>query len=558
MTRDKTDKRGKPEKRADAGTPDALVPRRRLGIILTLLFLLPAAGHVVYFHFAVPVLPYDDAFIGYRYVDNALAGRGLVYNEGERVMGCTSPLHLGWVAGWKTVLPGVETPTLAVRSNLIPYLATAAAIYLIALRAGAGALWSPALAFVFLTQQHMLRISSGGMESFLFTAFAGFSLVAIADRRAVLTGALIGLAMLTRPEAIVLVPLAVIRFAREPRRLLACAAVCAIPVAAWVAFAWAYFGTPVPHSIVAKSIPVFPLAPGHAYGNVAKCTVRWMTDVGAVPLVFDNPLTRAIGVAEVFRGHAPFVVVVLALAAAWFPAVRRSGAYRPGVAYGLCVALYARGNPMLFEWYLPALFVLGLLGVALPLIGLGALLKTRLAVTAAARPRLLHRGVMAARLVGIVWLGFVAMADLTLSKRFWTAYVAEEEPTRVRIIAYRTAAQAMNGHLKPGDRVAASEIGALGYYLNARILDGVGLVSPKALPFHPVPRDQRPGPGFGMIPGGLVETERPEWIVSMPTFADLSLFRRPWFDAAYAPWAAVSLPEPLWGSSEILIYRRRQ
>ena len=36
----------------------------------------------------------DDAFITLRYADNLLAGRGLVYNEGEYVEGYTPPLWL--------------------------------------------------------------------------------------------------------------------------------------------------------------------------------------------------------------------------------------------------------------------------------------------------------------------------------------------------------------------------------------------------------------------------------------------------------------------------------
>jgi hypothetical protein len=35
----------------------------------------------------------DDAFITYRYARNLATGRGFVYNEGERVLGTTTPLY---------------------------------------------------------------------------------------------------------------------------------------------------------------------------------------------------------------------------------------------------------------------------------------------------------------------------------------------------------------------------------------------------------------------------------------------------------------------------------
>ncbi len=47
----------------------------------------------------------------------------------------------------------------------------------------------------------------------------------------------------------------------------------------------------------------------------------------------------------------------------------------------------------------------------------------------------------------------------------------------------------MNGQAGLGDRVAAAEIGALGYYWRGGVLDACGLVSPEALPFLPIRPD---------------------------------------------------------------------
>ena len=48
----------------------------------------------------------DDAFIGFRYLNNLLSGRGLVFNPGERVEGIT---NLGWVLA---LAPLASIPTI--------------------------------------------------------------------------------------------------------------------------------------------------------------------------------------------------------------------------------------------------------------------------------------------------------------------------------------------------------------------------------------------------------------------------------------------------------------
>lgn len=55
----------------------------------------------------------DDAFIVFRYVKNAEAGHGLVFNVGERVEGYSTFLWLALLAAAHQVLPMVSLPTLA-------------------------------------------------------------------------------------------------------------------------------------------------------------------------------------------------------------------------------------------------------------------------------------------------------------------------------------------------------------------------------------------------------------------------------------------------------------
>jgi hypothetical protein len=76
---------------------------------------------------------FDDAYISLRYVDNFLAGKGLVFNEGEYVEGYTNFLWvmLLSVVGW--LLP-VELPLIAVLGSMLAFALNLFTVWRIGLR----------------------------------------------------------------------------------------------------------------------------------------------------------------------------------------------------------------------------------------------------------------------------------------------------------------------------------------------------------------------------------------------------------------------------------------
>src|SRR5262249_49158228 len=108
------------------------------------------------------------------------------------------------------------------------------------------------------------------------------------------------------------------------------------------------------------------------------------------------------------------------------------------------------------------------------------------------------------------------------------------------------------GQQLPSDAlVAAPEIGALGYASNLRILDTVGLVSPVALPYYPLPNDQLVVDNA--IPARLIDDARPDAVVTLDAFAERSLLVDPVFQRAYR--LERSYPVQVWRSSELLLFR---
>jgi peptidoglycan/LPS O-acetylase OafA/YrhL len=104
---------------------------RSLIRLLALAFFGLALVYGVAAHFTNGVYPEDDAYITYRYVDNLVAGKGLVYNSGVHVFGASSPLYILWLAGLKLLARGTPTPNLAVHLNFIFYLATGFGLWLL-------------------------------------------------------------------------------------------------------------------------------------------------------------------------------------------------------------------------------------------------------------------------------------------------------------------------------------------------------------------------------------------------------------------------------------------
>jgi hypothetical protein len=106
--------------------------------------------------------------------------------------------------------------------------------------------------------------------------------------------------------------------------------------------------------------------------------------------------------------------------------------------------------------------------------------------------------------------------------------------------------------LPPTAVVAAPEIGALGYASNLRVLDTVGLVSPAALPYYPLPPEQLVADNA--IPARLIVDRQPDVVVTLDAFARRSLLEDAEFMRDYRLEA--SYPAEVWRSQELLMFRR--
>lgn len=211
---------------------------------------------------------HDDAFITLRYVDNFLAGDGIVWNAGEFVQGYTNFLHmilislLGWI--------GFD---LVIASQVIGISAYVGLCTMV---------WSFSKTFVehdsifryislifVMTASPIIVWSIGGLEtvlySFLVTGHALLILLALnsTDNRRffIFSGSLVGLSFLTRPDGFVfftasacwlswlLLKQKSIKFSN----LITYCAAAGITVLPYLTWQLIYYGDIVPNTFYAKS-----------------------------------------------------------------------------------------------------------------------------------------------------------------------------------------------------------------------------------------------------------------------------------------------------------------
>jgi len=198
---------------------------------------------------------HDDAFISFRSVDNFVEGRGLTWNDGERVQVFTHPLWFFIHAAAYSVTGEPYYTTL-----LICFACSLLAVYLLAFRLPAspreGAL---ALAAVLLSIG-FLDYSTSGLENPLTHLLIGLIVAAgwypATDRARSLPllALLTSLALLNRLD---LLPLLLPGFALQlwrasARQRARAVAILGLPLLAWESFSLIYFGFLVPNSAPAK------------------------------------------------------------------------------------------------------------------------------------------------------------------------------------------------------------------------------------------------------------------------------------------------------------------
>ena len=492
---------------------------RSNGVIAVLFLLLMIPAVLVHLHCVVH--PSDDAFITFRYVQNFLSGQGLVYNQNERVFGSTTPLYTFWLVALKSLFPGYELSVLSIRLNIIPFACMAAGVYALICRVCRHRLVAMGCCAYLMLSPLILETSISGMESMFFLSFMIWSMVATLSGRLGLGGFLAGCAMLSRPEGIFcLLPIAFMLDWRDRASWKAPVVGVGVPVLLWVGFASLYFGSPVPHSIIAKAAPLYDLRPG--------LTLSVLLDqLHAFVFVdlFD-------GLSGLQRGGI-YVALLCALCYSW--AFKRGEL--PTLAVGSVSAVvflfYAYTNPLMMHWYWALVKVSAVLFFALGFRS-GCQLLMESFPDYRSRIGSVAMGVFCLWAVAVPALEWLRYSSAIQSYSLDPFSMTRDKNSEInRIHAYREAGEWLNanrGETLPV--VAAPEIGALGFAYRGPILDTCGLVSPRVVRYHPIPKEEMGGI-LGSAPSALIRELVPPIIVTAPGFIQGGILKDPVFRQRY-------------------------
>jgi hypothetical protein len=478
----------------------------------------------------------DDAYITFRYARNLVSGLGFVYNAGERILGTTTPLYTLSLAIPSALLGYRDYPTMALLLNALADAVGVVILCRLALALGASVQVGRATALLWALAPMSVTFAIGGMETSLYITLMLAAFLAYASGRAGLTAALAALVVLARPDGLLAaLPLfAHMAWKRRSLPWLEGAIFLAI-LAPWYIFATLYFGNPFPHSVAAKVV-------AYHLGRYDALVRLWQHF--STPF-FENLVLEPLAFGRYWNalGIIPYGSLYLIAALRLLKGPQAgSGRAFPILAYPpLYVLVFAWANPLIFRWYLAP---------PLPLFFLGIVLGAWELISALSGGHL-----RAARVVA----GTLLIAALILTLNAWEihpdhgpdrpapemAFIQLEE-------VYHQAALLLRPEITTRTRIAAGDIGALGYYSDARILDTVGLISPQATSYYPLNPDLL-AINYAM-PADLILDQAPDYVVTLEVYGRHTLLVSSLFRQQYRQIHA--LPTDIYGSQGMLIFRR--
>ncbi|HUT73508.1 MAG TPA: hypothetical protein VM221_01585 [Armatimonadota bacterium] len=447
----------RPERRPEAGHP-LPVPGIWAHRELLPYCILAGVGLGAWLWFSLTTrIALEDAFVTFRYARNIASGHGFVYNLGERVLGTTTPLQTLFLAGLGLIAGPERIPVIA--SLVMPWFGIAAGLlaYSALVRFGVSHAGAIAGGLLYYLHPLVIRTSLGGMETPLVLFLMALSLHFLSRRQPVGATVAVALLALCRIDGLIWGALVLgMTLLSTHRRPLKQALAFGAFIVPWVVFAYLYFTSPIPNTMLAKGT----IRPGREHllfqPEHFHRLLRWYLSGSGFP-----------------SDQSLFLVWVALLASGIYAVVRtrrRELLLLPIFPVMYAVLMYCKRAPM-YQWYLlPMVLCCLLLGGA----GIGQLLTW---IASAKRHQAL-RVAVAVGTAAMVVPAFVGMArDLPRQVRHTRLFQENEWGLR------RGVGLWLRSHTAANASVAMEAIGYQGYYSQRRIIDMAGVISPRVVKF---------------------------------------------------------------------------
>ena len=459
------------------------MPSRRDDLLVVLAALLPLALFVVRERQIADAVgfPLDDAWIHLHFARNLAEGAGFSYNPGRPVAGSTAPLWtLLLAAGAAAFGPSLALAkatgvaaalgaALLTRRAALAFGAHPAA----ALVAAVGLLWTGPMAWGALS----------GMEVSLAALLVAAALSAHGRDRLAWSAVWAALAVLARPESLLLVPFLALARPLGLRRALVFTGVTAAAVTPMVLFSLWTAGVPYPATAAAK---VEGGLIGWLGGFREPASVTWLVR----PWEFSREWIVWLATTQWLLPLALFPGLVLA----W-----RGGGRALGIpalallAHPLGMALLAPYRGPAFQEGRYSIHLLPLAFVVLSVVAGAVVAGTAGPASAEGGLRQMRRGSdtpgqpawfrLWLRVAVVAYLAAAAATLVPAADRYGWA-VQNINAMQVHLGRW------VDAHLPKSARIAVNDIGAIAYFSRREIVDLMGLVTPEIVPYR-----RQGGPG---------------------------------------------------------------
>jgi hypothetical protein len=444
---------------------------------------------------------WEDALISVLHSENAARGLGLTHVQpGPPLHGFTSPLSVLLPLVGDLVHIGFGLSFLKILSALCGGIAAWLGAR-ICLNLGLPRALALTVAGYLAFEHHQIMWGMAGMETQVVTVAYLYSIDRLQRGTQWQKGLSLGFAMLARPDAAIWVGMAcAVELwrawkSRVCRRFVPVAAGLAVLYAPWLIFTFLYYGSPVPNTIMAKSMGI----PGvawqlHGKSILAQAQVLldrfWTVFATLGPAYGGN---GGGGFMPLWDGSTISRLVILValpglVAALW---KRHFDALLVYAFVGAYAAYLTVGVNCIFLWYTAPVTAVAVIGGAY-----GARWTMEFFLAPPARAR------MAAEL-GVAYIAALALVlpETMHSDRCIQRYVESGE--REQIGRY------LGSVAKPSDTIGSESLGYVGYYSRRTVYDYPGLCSRKVVHFLREHHDER-----GLI--SMMYYLRPTFLVLRP------------------------------------------
>ncbi len=439
---------------------------------------------------------WEDFFITFKYSKNLCEGNGLVYEKGEKVHGFTSPLGT-LLPAFCHLVTGANSFEKAIWLFrilfCIPAFAAAGVfVLLVFLRDNTIHKLTPAVfaGLLFIAETKSVMFSVNGMETALMLFFLSWSFYLMSREKIdwFQNGIAWGGLMWTRPDSCVYIAAlatAFFIFGFERRKtfvitVLKSSAVTALIYLPWFLWAWHYYGSPVPNTVIAKK------------GMFAA--------VGALEM-FKNMIARLpyttswiyAPVYPQFEGWNPLVYIFSSLVGVFafiYWLIPYSAHDRMGRAASFVffiISIYFAYMPFPYPWYFPPAAMIGIIVLVRGIFTFSKHFKkeeNRVAVPVLC-------------LFGIFILMSVSLLMSSYEMMMQQKYI--ENGTR------RQIGEWLKRNSAKTDRIYVEALGYIGYFSERKMLDFPGLVSPEVVKLV---KDER------LNYATVIDKLKPEWVIA--------------------------------------------